>query len=293
MRRAVIFTAKPTETEAVKAQLLGPIGKQRTAQTYVYDVYHIRKEVGSDQAVNDIEVALYETGRGQEKVMPAVPPIVGDFDPHLVLYIGCAGGDPEEIKVYDVLIPSDLWPYEKGKETKDGFKSRAFPLEPDGYLYGLVKAIAIRSKWRTRIPTVFQVDSAGKKINSTVKPGMLASGNKVLADDEGEVWMAAKAINNEIIAVETEGFAFFKAMEPLHRPYLMIRGISDLLANKNTQRAQIDDDRQTRSTAHAAALAAQLILEAEDTVLRQSRGAELPTSVSDLIGYWKSIGLRH
>ena len=99
--------------------------------------------------------------------------------------------------------------------------------------------------------------------------------------------MAAKAINNEIIAVETEGFAFFKAMEPLHRPYLMIRGISDLLANKNTQGAQIDDDRQTRSTAHAAALAAQLILEAEDTVLRQSRGAELPTSVSDLIGYWK------
>src|SRR5262249_13145497 len=69
-------------------------------------------------------------------------------------------------------------------------------------------------------------------------------------------------------------------------PYFMIRGISDLLANKNTEGAQVDDDSQTRSTAHAAALATQLILEADDTVLRQSRGAELPTSVGNLIGYW-------
>ncbi|HXW72483.1 MAG TPA: hypothetical protein VEK34_13770 [Methylocella sp.] len=172
------MTAKSTETEAVKAQLLGPIGKQRTAQTYVYDVYNIRKVVGRNEVVDDIEVALYETGRGQEKVMPAVPPIVGDFDPHLVLYIGCAGGDPKEIKVYDVLIPTYIWPYEKGKETKNGFKPRAYPLEPDGYLHDLVKAIAARPKWRTRIPTFFQVDSEGNQINSTVIPGMLASGNK-------------------------------------------------------------------------------------------------------------------
>ena len=287
MKRAVIFTAKPTETEAVKAQLLGPFGNPRTAQTYVYDVYKVRSEVGGDQAANNIEVALYETGRGQEKVMPSVPPIVGDFDPDLVLFVGCAGGDPNGISVYDVLVPTDVWPYEKGKETKAGFKSRAYPMEPNGHLRDLVGSIANRSKWRERIPRQFQVDAKGNQINSTVKFAMLASGNKVLADDKGKVWKIVKELNDEIIAVETEGFAFFKAMQPLHRPYLMIRGISDLLANKNTAGAQVDDDRQTRSTAHAAALAAQLILDAKENDLRKTRGADRPTSVDHVTGYWR------
>jgi nucleoside phosphorylase len=286
MKRAVIFTAKPTETEAVKEQLIGPIGNPRTAQTYVYDTYKLKAKIGGSQAADDIEIALYETGRGQEKVLPSVAPIVGEFNPDLVVFVGCAGGDPNEIKVYDVLVPTDVWPYEKGKETKAGFKSRAFPMEPTGYLLDQTRAIANRSKWRMRVPKRFQLDAKGKRINSTVSFEMLASGNKVLADDRGAIWKTVKALNDEIVAVETEGFAFFQAMRPLHRPHLLIRGISDLLANKNTAGAQVDDDRQTRSTAHAAALAAQLILEAKQADLRRNRGAEQLDSYDQLKGFW-------
>jgi hypothetical protein len=75
--------------------------------------------------------------------------------------------------------------------------------------------------------------------------------------------MNAKTNNDEIVSVETEAFGFFKAMEPLHRPYLMLRGISDLLTNKNEEGKTVDDDRQTKATANAAALAAQLILEVD------------------------------
>lgn len=287
MKRAVIFTAKSTETIAVKDQLLGPIGNPRTAQTYVYEVYQLKRDIGGDAVVPNVEVALYETGRGQDEVLPAVPPIVRDFDPHLALYVGCAGGDPNEINVYDVFIPTDAWPYEKGKETEAGFESRAHPLKPTRYLYDRAMATAIRPKWRARIPKGFLVDFEGNPIVSQVKPAPVASGNKVLTDDEGEIWKTAKSISDEIIAVETECFAFFKAMEPLHRPHLMIRGISDVLKNKNKHGKALDDDRQTRATAHAGALAAQLILDADDGPLRRTRGAELPPSIGKLVGFWK------
>jgi nucleoside phosphorylase len=143
----------------------------------VYNIYHLRSAVYNDEPVNNLEVAFYETGRGQENVMRAVAPIVDDFNPDIVLYIGCAGGDPGEFNVCDVFIPTHLWPYEKGKETTGGFVSRAHPLEPTGYLRDMATSIAVRPEWRARIPKDFQCESK-------VKLGGLASGNKVLADEE-------------------------------------------------------------------------------------------------------------
>src|SRR5271165_3708443 len=108
MRRALIFAAKPTETKAVREQLLGPVGSPKTVQTYVYNLYKLRANVNKDEPVKNLQIAFYETGRGQEKVMSAVPPIVGDFNPDIVLYVGCAGGDPGQLKVNDVFIPTHV-----------------------------------------------------------------------------------------------------------------------------------------------------------------------------------------
>jgi hypothetical protein len=168
-----------------------------------------------------------------------------------------------------------------GKETTSGYLPRAYPLEPTGYLRDMVLSTADRSKWRERIPDSFQ-------FASRVKEGSLASGNKVLADEEGIIWQSAKSINDEIVAVETEAFGFYKAMEPLHRPFLMIRGISDLLTNKNTAGKRVDDNRQTKATAHAAALAAQLILDVEYKTLNRTRGVTPSLFDSKLLGFWRS-----
>jgi nucleoside phosphorylase len=280
MRRALIFTAKPTETKAVKEQLLGPIGSQRTARTYAYNVFHLKAAINKNQPVKNLDIALYETGRGQEEVMPAIAPIVQDFLPDIVLYIGCAGGDRKELKVNDVFIPTQVWPYEKGKETTRGFQRRAHPLQPNRYLVDLATSIADRPKWKKRLP-------AGYKLASKVATGGLASGSKVLANEEGKIWKNAKAHNDEIVAVETEAHGFFKAMEPLHLPYLMIRGISDLLTNKNEKGKTVDDNRQMKATANAASLAAQLILEADYQTLRKSRGAGASPLASKLAGFWR------
>jgi nucleoside phosphorylase len=282
MKRALIFTAKDVETAAVRQQLLEPIGDPRTAQAYVYNVFHLRSASANNQPVKDVQIALYETGRGQEKVMPAIAPIVGDFNPDIVLYVGCAGGDPSHLNIYDVFIPTHVWPYEKGKETAKGFVTRAHPLEPTGTLKDMALAIAERPKWRQRVP----LETPGESVS--VKLGALASGSKVLADEEGAIWAAAKAINDEIIAVETECFGFLSAMAPLHRPHLMIRGISDLLTNKNTEGKRVDDDRQKHATVHAAALAAQLILDVDYKTLRQGRGASSSPLATKLRGFWKS-----
>ena len=247
----------------------------------MYDVYKLRAEITEDKPATNLEIGFYETGRGQEEVMSTVPPIVGHFNPDIVLYIGCAGGDPAQLNVNDVFIPTEVWPYEKGKETTNGFESRAHPLRPTRYLRDMATSIAERPHWRARIPETFH-------FASSVTTGGLASGNKVLADEEGEIWNTAKSINDEIVAVETECYGFFKSMEPLHRPHLMIRGISDLLTNKNTAGKSVDDDRQTRATAHAAALATQLILSVDYKVLQQQRGAHASPFSSKLIGFWRS-----
>jgi nucleoside phosphorylase len=284
MRRAVIFTAKDTETKAVKEQLLGPVDGPRTVLPGAYDIYELKTAVNKDEPVKDLQIAFYETGRGQDNVMQATPPIVGDFKPDIVLYVGCAGGDPDELKKYDVFVPTQVWPYEKGKETTSGFKPTAHPLEPTRYLRDMVTSIAKRQEWRARIPNVFQG-------SPEVKTGGLASGNKVLADEEGEIWKSAKNINDEIVAVETECYGFFKSMEPLHRPYLMIRGISDLHTNKNADGKNADDNHQTEATAYAAALAAQLILDADYNALQQTRGTIASPLASKLVGFWSSESL--
>jgi hypothetical protein len=61
MRRAVIFTAKHSETEAVKEQLLGPVDNPRTVFPCVYNIYHLRSAVYNDEPVNNLDV--YEPHR--------------------------------------------------------------------------------------------------------------------------------------------------------------------------------------------------------------------------------------
>ena len=202
--------------------------------------------------------------------------------PHEGQFIGCAGGQLSKLSVYDVLIVTEAWPYEVGKESDRKFKSRAHPLKPDGFLKDTAISIGKRSTWRSRIPKKYME-------KSSVKPSYVASGNKVLVSEKGINWKLAKSINDDIVAVETEAAAFYRAMEGLRRPYLMIRGISDNLVNKNTEGKQVDDDRQTIATAHAAAFAAQLLIEANYKSMRESRGASTTAvSGSTLEGFWLS-----
>jgi nucleoside phosphorylase len=280
--KAIIFTAKDTETVAVDQQLIQRSHKRRETRHFAYETYRLRAQLTGQGVVKDLEVAHYETGRGQDRVLLAVREIVTDFDPDIVLFVGCAGGEVSELNVNDVLIVTHAWPYEIGKEGARKFKSRAHPLEPDGYLVDVANSIGKRTAWRSRISKEYNVPSS-------VKPGQVASGNKVLVSEKGINWRLAKSINDEIVAVETEAAGFYRAMQPLRRPYLMIRGISDNLANKNTSGKKKDDDRQTRATAQAAALAAQLLVEANYKSLRESRGATISAvTASTLEGFWQS-----
>jgi nucleoside phosphorylase len=284
MRHAVIFTAKSTETPAVKKQLIGPIGPPRITDIAVYSVWHLRAAVDQDAVVKDLEVALYETGRGQDEVWRSVHAVVTHFKADVVLYLGCAGGEASELKVNEILVATEAWPYEKGKETPRGFLSRAHPLPPTRLMKDYAIAVSERSEWRKRIPADFPGESE-------VKFGGLASGNKVLATEKGKTWKhVKKKLSDEIIGVETEAYAFFKAMTDLNRPYLMIRGISDNLINKNTEGKNKDDDRQTRATAHAAAFAAELLMKIDYDQLERARGVNTAQVKEHLAlsGFWSS-----
>jgi purine-nucleoside phosphorylase len=155
--KAIIFTAKDTETVAVDQQLIQRSHKRRETRHFAYETYRLRAQLTGQGVVKDLEVAHYETGRGQDRVLLAVREIVTDFDPDIVLFVGCAGGEVSELNVNDVLIVTHAWPYEIGKEGARKFKSRAHPLEPDGYLVDVANSIGKRTAWRSRISKEYNV----------------------------------------------------------------------------------------------------------------------------------------
>ena len=61
MYRALIFTAKDTETDALRAYLDGPIRQGMTSRHEVFTIWKAK-----DQSLSNVEIAHYESGRGQE-----------------------------------------------------------------------------------------------------------------------------------------------------------------------------------------------------------------------------------
>ena len=135
MNRAIIFTAKKEETDAVKTQLIGPIRAGKTQRGNRYTIWHLRSSQDREHAVRDLEVALYETGRGQAKTIIHTTPLVESFRPDVAMFIGCAGGDPDDTEIGDVVVATEIWNYEAASVgADDEGRIKGYPSSPDRVL---------------------------------------------------------------------------------------------------------------------------------------------------------------
>lgn len=148
------------------------------------------------------------------------------WDPAALLMVGVAGAASDGTKeddeaLGDLVLGSDVQYYERGKMTADGKKHEPYMYKADATLWNNVTTMP---PMRSRIP-VSRPD--GKQTKPVVHQGVIASGEKVIAD---------AAVRDEIAsghrktrAIEMEGYGFSAAVwqSAGKRHHLVMKAICD------------------------------------------------------------------
>ena len=191
-------------------------------------------------------VVLAETGTGNPIAAIETSRALDSFRPSVAMFLGVAGG-VKDVAVGDVVAADYVYGYESSKVTET-FQPR---IKTFGCGYPLVqRARMIRrsDEWHRRI-------QSGEKPQAYVGP--LASGEQVIAGDNTATHALLQTHCGDTLAVEMEGWGFmFAAHTNGDVPAIVIRGISDLTADKNPER---DRAQQPIAAEHAAAFAFELL----------------------------------
>jgi nucleoside phosphorylase len=206
-------------------------------------VYETGRFVDGDA---DWTVVLAETGTGNNIAAIETSRALDAFRPSVAMFIGVAGG-VKDVAVGDVVAADYVYGYESSKVT-ERFQPR---IKTFGCGYPLVqRARAIRrgDQWHRRI-------RSGEKPAGYVGP--IASGEQVIAGSNTQTHALLQDHCGDTLAVEMEGWGFlFAAHTNGDVPAIVIRGISDLTADKDPEQ---DRARQPVAADHAAAFAFELL----------------------------------
>lgn len=151
------------------------------------------------------------------------------FKPRYAFFVGVAGG-LKDVGIGDLVIGKDVFGYERGKTTPDGFKSRPGSGNSSYQLERAATNFAHSAAWKS-VAEKLPNNNFPKPVN--VVTGTIASGEKVDADVESELHKFLKLHCNHALAVEMEGYGFLESCRQHQDVHgLLVRGISDLVVAK-------------------------------------------------------------
>ncbi|WP_410634276.1 hypothetical protein [Amycolatopsis sp. cmx-4-83] len=239
----VICTALEVEYQAVREHLQGPL-KEHEKSGSLYEVARFPTERGT------WTVVLTQTGAGNSPAGAHLERAIGEFDPEIVLFVGVAGGI-KDVELGDVVAADHVYDYETGKDTAAGYQARA-KTAPGAYrLVERARKIARTGEWQPRI----RPSQPASAPHALIKP--IAAGSKVVADRESTTAQLLRERFGDAVAVEMEGHGFlYTAYMNRQVEALVVRGISDLLTDKNEV---ADQQWQPIASHHAAAFAFELL----------------------------------
>jgi len=264
--RAAIFTAIEVEYNAVLAHLATLTKHINQFDGSPYRVGRLpstRAEIDTDW-----EIAVVRTGDGQTAATAETQLLILDFKPHVALFVGVAGGRPGKVAHGDIVIASEVAYYESGKDSSPTSQETQFHFRPkvhypDGTLRKTAEFESFEGKWRDRLPA---------RPNVEVHCAPIASGEKVVASEASALWKGVENQFDKVIAVEMEGHGFHFAQQGLRVPGMVVRGISDLLGDKNATSEEDDDTRQEFASNNVAAFVIEIISNlAADVYLSQEK----------------------
>jgi nucleoside phosphorylase/translation initiation factor 2B subunit (eIF-2B alpha/beta/delta family) len=216
---AVIFTALQVEHDAVCSHLKNV----KQVEHPKGSIYERGSFSSGDQT---IEIGIAEIGEGNEQTALEVERAIEYFKPSIILFVGVAGGIKKGVKHGDVVVASKVYLYESGK-ADETFKARPQTLSPNYKTFNKVKVLARSNDWIK----YFNEKLPNPLPNVFVKP--IASGSKVVNSTLSETYKLIKKVYEDSLAVEMEGYGFFKAANANTQvDAIAIRGISDLIDDK-------------------------------------------------------------
>lgn len=171
---------------------------------------------------------------------------IHDWDPGALLLVGVAGaasdGSREDDEALgDLVLGQYIHYHERGKVTPDGVKPEPITYKADATLWNNVITLP---PMRVRIP-VSRPD--GKQTRPTILKGVIASGERVIAEAAVRDEIAAR--HRKTLAIEMEGYGFSAAVwqSADKRHHLVMKAICD----------RADRDKKQDWQPYAAAVAAQ------------------------------------
>jgi adenosylhomocysteine nucleosidase len=216
-----IITVLSEETKAV-IYALGLHGR-RIGGLHFY-------EGGSDAGGAPVRVvATRALAQGNRSAMAAYENLRRHYDPRIVVLVGIGGAIRTEVALGDVVVADRIVYYDLRKETGEGTRhrgeERAAPSEV-GH--------AVNAFFTANDPASFSVEDPGGAVHEMrIWPGLIGSGDAVIADHEAEILEYLAGFNDKILAVDMESGGLTAACHEQSassgqlQGWLVIRGISD------------------------------------------------------------------
>lgn len=159
---------------------------------------------------------------------------IRDWDPGALLLVGIAGAATPEANLGDLVVGSEIYYYERGKETPGGKlpEPKMFKADPI-----LLNKVISTSQWKSRI--LAKRPDGEKKKRPEILRGLIASGEKVIANEAIRDEIAQS--HRKILAIEMEGYGFSMAVfnSVDQRRHLVIKAICDKADRNKSENWQL------------------------------------------------------
>jgi len=150
------------------------------------------------------------------------------WKPGGLLLVGIAGAASDQIDLGDIVVGTEVFYYERGKQTPSGKRQEPKQYPADATLIN--NAMAVR-RWRASVP---MARPDGNQNRPAIHYGVIASGEMVIADEDTRDQLIEQ--HRKILAVEMEGYglsaAAWQSFDRIR--HLVIRAICDRADSKKT-----------------------------------------------------------
>lgn len=182
------------------------------------------------------------------------------LDPAFIFLLGVAGGFPNKVNMYDVVVADRVYDADAAKIDEEGnYISRPDQHKATSVLLSRAKTLQDLGGWQV----LLHPDLPNENIEVWIEP--IAAGSKLVASSKSEEFKRVKQNAPRAVAVENEGFGVMQAAHEAAVAALVIRGISDLIDNRPPDEpseagTRVGPDRhKLKAARHAAAFMFALI----------------------------------
>jgi nucleoside phosphorylase len=216
---ALILTALRVEYLAVRSYL-----HNRKEEIHPQGTIYERGQFTAEDQTWD--VSIVEIGAWNSRVALETRRAIAHFNPSIILYVGLAGGI-KNVNLGDVVASTKVYRNDSGtagKRVKQKIEFASYALEQRA------RAEARKGDWLKRISVTESIPQ--------VHLSPIFSCKQFIRSTTSEEYIFIRSNYSDAVAVDIEGFEFLEAVKNKQVWAMVIRGISDLIGDRTSDRHQ-------------------------------------------------------